>query len=100
MYQADGTQSDYKTQQRSFHKPRATIRLAIAFVCTRASACSCLNLSKKESTGCWSAVRLRLRDVTFHSFKIDAEHGPNETAISIVNVHLRNRVNIELLRDC
>ena len=47
-----------------------------------------------------SAVRLRLRDVTFHFFKIDAEHGANETATSIVNVHLRNRVNVELLRDC
>ena len=48
----------------------------------------------------WSAVRLRLRDVTFHFFKIDAEYGANETAASIVNVHLRNRVNVELLCDC
>jgi len=48
----------------------------------------------------WSAVRLRLRNVTFHFFKIDAEYSADETATSIVNVHLRNRVNVELLRDC
>ena len=46
-----------------------------------------------------SAIRLRLRDVAFHFFKIDAEHGADETAASIVNVHLRNRMNVELLRD-
>jgi len=48
----------------------------------------------------WSAVRLGLRDVTFHFFKIAAEHSADETATSIVNVHLRNRVNVEFLHDC
>src|SRR5262245_27506969 len=48
----------------------------------------------------WSAVRLRLRDVTLYSFKIAAEYSAGQTATSIVNVYLRNRVNVELLRDC
>src|SRR5215469_8437489 len=47
-----------------------------------------------------SAVRLRPRDVTFHSFNIAAEYSADETTTSIVNVHLRNRVKVELLRDC
>ena len=46
-----------------------------------------------------SAVRFRLRDITFHSLKIAAEYSADEPATSIVNVHLRNRVNIELLHD-
>ena len=59
-----------------------------------------MNTRECAFLGNLSAVRLRLRDVALHLFKIDAEHGPNETATSIVNVHLRNRVNVELLCDC
>ena len=40
-----------------------------------------------------------MRDVTFHFFEIHAEYSADETATSIVNVHLRNRVNVELLHD-
>ena len=58
------------------------------------SACECARRCVR------SAARLRLRDVTFHFFEIGAEYRADETATSIVNVHLRNRVNIELLRDC
>jgi hypothetical protein len=47
-----------------------------------------------------SAARFRVRDVTFHFFEIDAEYSADETATAIVNVHLRNRVNVELLHDC
>ena len=47
-----------------------------------------------------SAARLRLRDVAFHAFKIHAEYSTHETAASIVNIYLRNGVNIELLHDC
>ena len=46
------------------------------------------------------AVRLRLRDVTPYFLKIAAEYRADETATSIVNVHLRNRVNVELLHHC
>ena len=57
-------------------------------------ACECAFLPNR------STVRLRVSDVTFHFFEIDAEYSADETATSIVNVHLRNRVNVELLRDC
>jgi hypothetical protein len=56
-------------------------------------ACECAFLRNR------STVRLRLRDVTFHFFEIDAEYSADETATSIVNVHLRNRVNVKLLYD-
>ena len=45
-------------------------------------------------------VRLCLPDVPFHCFDIDTEHSADETATSIVNVNLGNRVNVELLRHC
>jgi len=47
-------------------------------------ACECAFLPNR------STVRLRVSDVTFHFFEIDAEYGADETATSIVNVHLRN----------
>ena len=57
-------------------------------------ACECAFLPNR------STVRLRLRDLTFHFFEIDAEYSADETATSTVNVHLWNRVNVELLHDC
>lgn len=56
-------------------------------------ACECAFLRDR------STVLLRLRDVTFHFFEIDAQYSADQTATSIVNVYLRNRVDIELLHD-
>ena len=46
-----------------------------------------------------SAARLSLRDVAFDFFEIDAEDGADETTTLIINVYLRNRVDIKLLYD-
>ena len=47
-----------------------------------------------------SAAGLRLCDVAFNQFGVDADDSADEAATAIVNVHLRNPVNVELLRDC
>ena len=47
-----------------------------------------------------SVARLRLCHKTFYLVEIDAHDSADEAAVAVVNVHLRNRVNIELLRDC
>ena len=46
-----------------------------------------------------SAARLRLCDVTFYFFEINAHDSADEVATAIVNIHLWNGVNVELLHD-
>lgn len=46
-----------------------------------------------------SAIRFRLRDVSFDFFEIDAEHSADKTATPIVHVHLWNRADVELLHN-
>ena len=89
VHETDSAQGDDKTKQRTFHNRESNIRLAIdSYTHVRV---------RVRAQG--STVGLRLRDVTFHFFEVNAQRGANETAISIVNVHLRDRVNVELLRD-
>src|SRR5204863_4767886 len=46
-----------------------------------------------------SAAGFRLRYVTLNLFGVGPENGTNEKTPTIVNVNLRNRVNVELFHD-
>jgi hypothetical protein len=53
-------------------------------------------VSRQLSRSDCSAAGFRLRDITFDLFEIDASNGANQNAPAIINVNLRNRVEVEL----